>query len=88
MNPNAITRICKKCGAPTQFYARRLCSPCYAYGRRLGDFDTTKKPSLRESHVDTSGEKCRCGLRLPCFDCLPSTATEYAFTRMYAPEAT
>lgn len=33
---------------------------------------------------DTSGERCRCGLRLPCNDCLPDNAVEFMQTRMRA----
>lgn len=48
--------------------------------------DHSWKASERfDGRDDPSGEKCTCGLRLPCNDCLPKTATEYAFTRMYAP---
>lgn len=31
--------------------------------------------------VDDSGPKCRCGLRLPCNDCLPVSATAFAQQR-------
>jgi hypothetical protein len=42
------------------------------YDRRFDDAD------------DLSGERCRCGLRLPCNACLP-TLTEVALSRVGAP---
>lgn len=65
--------------------ARGLCTACYQYQMRNG---TLKRVQGETMFIDRSGAKCRCGLRLPCNDCLPKTATEFAFARMYSPEAT
>lgn len=43
-------------------------------------------PRHRQSALERSGDRCRCNLRLPCNDCLPTRAHEYA-ERMQRPEA-
>lgn len=35
--------------------------------------------------IDRSGTRCRCGLRLPCDDCLPRDAATFAALRMVHP---
>lgn len=79
---------CRYCDKPV--HAQERCAAHYIAARRSGSVVTAPRTKLQHSDfkVDMSGPRCRCGLRLPCNDCLPSTATEYAFTRMYAPEAT
>lgn len=37
---------------------------------------TAAKLCFDDLAVDTSGERCRCGLRLPCHSCLPLSAAE------------
>lgn len=34
-----------------------------------------------DGEADTSGPRCRCGLRTPCNDCLPTSAAAYALNR-------
>ncbi len=82
-----------KCSDPSCDLPQKCRGYCNAHylravkAKRLVTRDQWRKPSNEsESGADdTSGERCKCGLRLPCNDCLPATATEYAFTRMYAP---
>ncbi len=45
---------------------------------RLGRPATGAKPDWID---DMTGERCRCGLRLPCNDCIPTSATYYAQQR-------
>lgn len=57
--------------------------------RRMRDVPITEEKQARgltreELRDDMSGERCRCGLRLPCNDCLPKTAAEFVAKRMTA----
>lgn len=45
--------------------------------REAGDLPRPRN-ALRLDYVDTSGARCRCGLRLPCNSCIPRSAAELA----------
>lgn len=56
--------------------------------RRMREISVTEERqrglTREELRDDMSGERCRCGLRLPCNDCLPKTAAEFIVKRMTA----
>ncbi len=71
--------LCSKgCGRPLK--CKGLCNPCYMRAVHSGELEPN---SHGDAAHDMSGERCKCGLRLPCNDCLPPNAAEHAETRMY-----
>ena len=95
-NPRGRT-LCH-CGQPVQ--GQGLCKHHYQIARREGKLRIIQPHyRMREISVteerqaaltrdelidDMSGARCRCGLRLPCNDCLPRTAVEFMEKRMQA----
>jgi hypothetical protein len=79
---------CRKC-ASTEDSARTRgrCPPCYQKDRRNGKFEITKVDGI-DTALDMSGARCKCGLRLPCNDCIAGTAADFAMNRMYREPAT
>lgn len=78
-------RTCKTCGA-LRPVARGLCQPCYTRAYRAGEHANGEKWK-HDGHHDTSGARCRCGLRLPCNDCTATNAADHAANRMYRESA-
>jgi hypothetical protein len=69
------SHIAKRLGIPVRTVESRL--------RRYRSFGDPESGPGDLGRVDASGERCRCGLRLPCEDCLPTTAVEFVARRMW-----
>jgi hypothetical protein len=60
-------------------HSRGRCKGCYQRQRKAGTLERTAE-SWGTLHTD--GARCRCGLRLPCGDCLPVRLHEFMEQRM------
>ena len=78
-----LSSPCTECGDTRGYACRGLCNRCYQKAKKNGMIKTV---DLNFNRIDTSGERCRCGLRLPCFDCLPEHLHEFIEQRMQKPE--
>ena len=69
------TGLCE-CGRPV--HSVGMCGTCYQ--RRRRGHQTRRHTT--DGDIDTSGERCRCGLRLPCNECLPTNIIDHIESRM------
>lgn len=56
------------------------CAPCKAKLLEATRICHSRDSIGRHERDDMSGDRCKCGLRLPCNDCIP-TARDYAESR-------
>lgn len=73
------TKLCTECGEKPQ-HSQGRCQMCYMRDYR----GRGKRNPVPE--MDMSGARCRCGLRLPCNDCLPVHLDQFMTERMQKPE--
>jgi len=61
--------VCRSCGEPRHFKARRLCETCWIYAKRMGTL--TQFPSVlnAKNERDMPGRYCRCFAPVP--DAMP-----------------
>lgn len=78
-----MRKPCTECGSTSGYACRGLCNRCYQKATRAGAIATV---DLNFNRIHTDGARCRCGLRLPCFDCLPAHLHEFIEQRMQKPE--
>ena len=71
---------CCRCGNPERMVRKngtlgRQCQRCWdrQAANERGEDDTANDLSA----VDTSGERCKCGLRLPCGGCLQGAGEQF-----------
>jgi hypothetical protein len=98
MVPQGTPRGRALCHCGERVQGQGLCKKHYQMARRDGTIKIIqphhrmRRAPLTEGGLtrdelrdDMSGPRCRCGLRLPCNDCLPRTLGEFIRQRMQAP---
>lgn len=69
-----------KCACGRDVHSRGKCYRCYRRAIDRGEMQLVaphKVSPMFDGVIDTSGERCKCGLRKPCNDCLPTSIVQY-----------